>query len=317
MKLISALFLSFYLWSPLLAAEVVDYSAKIRAVDTLHAQINDIDIAYKVLGNREDPAILMIMGLGGSHILWADALPNQLVEAGYQVVLFDNRDVGESQRLDEYGNPTIWWEVVKDRLGFEMNAPYDLSDMANDSIGLMDELQLEQAHIVGVSMGGMIAQVLAARYPERVISLTSIMSTPGFADHLPPPGELGGFTESQAAETEAEAKARLERFGFYLDALPRQTMAVVKSGDRSDEVKTIRAPTLVMHGKDDTLIPIAHGEYTAELIKGSKFIAFDGMGHNMPPAVLPAMVSNMLSLMKSPTVENVEGVEPAEAGVGR
>lgn len=302
MKFLVSLFLSFSMVSPLLAAEVIDYSAKIRAIDTIHAQVNDIDIAYKVLGDRGNPAVLMIMGLGGSHILWADNLPNQLAEAGYQVVLFDNRDAGESQRLDEHGNPTIWWEFMKDKMGFGMNAPYDLSDMANDSIGLMDELQLEQAHIVGASMGGMIAQVLAARYPERVISLTSIMSTPGFSDHLPPVGELGGSTESPTEETEAEAKARLESFGFYLDALPRQTMAILKSGDRSEEVKTIGAPTLVMHGKDDTLIPIEHGEYTAELIEGSTFIAFDGMGHNMPPAVLPTIVSSLLSHMKSQDV---------------
>lgn len=299
MKLLVSLLLSFSLASPLFATEAVDDSPSIRAIEAIHAQVNDIDIAYKVLGDKENPAVLMIMGLGGSHILWGDNLPNQLVEAGYQVVLFDNRDVGESQRLDEQGNPTIWWEFIKDKLGFGVNAPYELGDMASDTIGLMDELRLEQAHIVGASMGGMIAQVLAARYPERVISLTSIMSTPGFADHLPPAGEMGGFAESEVAETEAEAKARLENFGFYLDALPRQIMAILKSGDRSEEVKTISAPTLVMHGKDDTLIPIAHGEYTAELIEGSTFVAFEGMGHNLPPAVLPAIVSSMLAHMGS------------------
>jgi pimeloyl-ACP methyl ester carboxylesterase len=308
MKVILALLFTFSLSAHLLAEEAVDYAANIRAIDTNHVQVNDIDIAYKVLGDRDDPAILMIMGLGSSHILWRDNLPNQLVEAGYQVVLFDNRDVGESQRLDEHGNPTVWWEFIKAKMGFEVNAPYDLSDMATDSIGLMDELQLEQAHIVGASMGGMIAQVLTARYPERVISLTSIMSTPGFADHLPPAGELGGFTESQVDETEAEAKARLESFGFYLDALPRQIMAIIKSGDRSDEVKTISTPTLVIHGNEDTLIPVAHGVYTAELIEGSKFIAFDGMGHNMPAAVLPAIVSNMLSHMKSQDTLVLENV---------
>ena len=265
--------------------------------------------------SRQYPGCRRIL-CGVSHIFWKDNLLDRLVEAGYQGVVFENRDVGESQRLDEYGNPTIWWELLKDRLGFEMNAPYDLSDMPNDSIGLMDELQLERAHIVGISMGGMIAQVIAARYPERVISLTSIVSTPGFADHLPPGGESksSAFTKTQAGETEAEANARLERSGFYRDAFPRQIMAVIKSGDRSEAVKTIRVPTLVMHGKDDTLIPIAHGEYTAELIEGSKFIAFEGMGHNMPSAVLPEIVSNMVSHMKS---EDAKTFECLVANTGR
>lgn len=281
------------------AEERVDNSAAIRAIEATHVKVNNIDIAYKVLGDDAAPAILMIMGLGGSHILWGDELPNQLAEAGYRVVLFDNRDVGESERLTEAGDPIIWWEFIKDKLGFEMNAAYDLNDMANDSVALMDALKIERAHIVGASMGGMIAQVLVARHPERTLSLTSIMSTPGFSDDLPPPGEMGGFSETPEGETEAETKARFEAFGFYADSVPRQLMAILKSGDRSAEVKTIKVPTLVLHGKDDTLIPIAHGEYTAELISGSKFVAFDGMGHNLPAEVVPNIVSNMLSHMGS------------------
>lgn len=280
------------------AEERVDYSASIRAIDATHVEVNGVDIAYKVLGEAADPAIILIMGLGGSHILWGDNLPNQLVEAGYRVVLFDNRDVGESEYMTEAGDPIIWWEFIKAEFGFDVNAAYDLSDMAEDSVALMDALQLDQAHIVGASMGGMIAQILVARYPERALSLTSIMSTPGFGNHLPPPGEMGGFSETPEGETEEETKARLEGFGFYADSVPRQLMAILKSGDRSDEVKTIHVPTLVLHGKDDTLIPIAHGEYTAELIQGSKFVAFEGMGHNMPPEVLPNIVSNMLTHMK-------------------
>ena len=160
----------------------------------------------------------------------------------------------------------------------------------------MDALQVDSAHVVGASMGGMIAQVVAAQYPDRVLSLTSIMSTPGFSDHLPPPGELGGeLSESPQDETEEETKARLEGFGFHMDAIPRQLMAIVKAGDRSDQVKTITAPTLVMHGKDDTLIPMAHGEYTAEIIDGAEFVAFDGMGHNFPEAVMPQLVGFLVA----------------------
>jgi len=298
MKFLVGFLLSCFIVMNALAEERVDYSATIRAIDATHVEVNGIDIAYKVLGEGDAPAILLIMGLGASHILWGDNLPNRLVEAGYRVVLFDNRDVGESEHLTEAGDPVIWWEFIKAELGFEVNAAYDLSDMAKDSIALMDALQLDQAHIVGASMGGMIAQVLVARYPERALSLTSIMSTPGFGDHLPPPGEVGGFSETPEGETEEETKARLEGFGFYADSVPRQLMAILKSGDRSDEVQTINVPTLVLHGKDDTLIPVAHGEYTAELIQGSNFVAFDGMGHNMPAEVLPDIVSNMLTHMR-------------------
>ncbi len=286
-----------------------DFSANLRQIELVHADVNGIDIAYKVLGDRKKPAILMIMGLGGSHILWGDNLPYQLVDAGYQVVLFDNRDVGDSQRLDEYGNPIIWWEMLKNFFGFEVTAHYDLGDMAQDSIALMDELHIQRAHIVGASMGGMIAQVLAARYPERAYSLTSIMSSPGlFADNLPPPGQPeNSFIDPLPGETESEATARLRHIGLYLDSMPRQIMAIIKSGDRSEEVRTITIPTLVLHGENDTLVPLAHGEYTAKLIEGSKFVSFKGMGHNMPVEVMPAIVSNMVRHMSD---------SEATAGVG-
>lgn len=274
------------------------WSYNVAAIEPAYTRANDINVAYKVLGSADDPAVVLVMGLAASHRLWGDDLPNRLVAAGYRVVLFDNRDVGLSQRFDEAGKPIIWWEFVKQTLGFDVNAPYDLADMAGDTIGLLDALKIDQAHIVGASMGGMIAQVIAARYPERVLSLTSIMSTPGFADHLPPPGELNAFDEPDNDETEAQRKARLEAFGFYPDAMPRQLMAILKSGDRANEVKTIAVPTLVLHGKEDTLIPPEHGEYTAELISGSNYMVFDGMGHNLPPEVLPNLVSAMIEHMQ-------------------
>ena len=262
----------------------------------LYTQANGINVAYKSIGNPENPTVLLIMGLGGSHRLWGNDLPNRLLEAGYRVVVFDNRDVGDSQRFDEAGNPIMWWEGLKWQLGFDVNAAYDLGDMASDSVGLMDALGVEQAHVVGASMGGMIAQVVAARHPERVLSLTSIMSTPGFADHLPPPGELP-ITEADIDEPEDERKARLETFGLYLDAIPRQIMAILKSGDRTEEVRSINVPTLVLHGQEDTLIAPEHGAYTAELIEGSDYIVFENMGHNLPPEVMPALVGAMVEHM--------------------
>jgi len=290
--------------SNLFAAEsdienTLDGSLKIRQINMIHAEVNGIDIAYKVLGDKSHPSIVMIMGLGASHMLWGDRLPYQLVDAGFQVVLFDNRDVGESQHLDEFGKPTIWWQLLKNQFGFSVDAAYDLSDMATDSVALMDELNIDKAHIVGASMGGMIAQVIAAQYPERTLSLTSIMSTPGFADHLPPPGAQANdqLNDLATGETDDETTKRLHKMGFYPDSMPRQIMAILKSGDRSEQVKTISVPTLVLHGEDDTLIPLPHGEYTAELITGAKFVSFSGMGHNLPATVLPDIVSNIVGFL--------------------
>ena len=300
MKKILPFLLSCFLSVVVSADDAQEFLLDIPSVDASMARANGINVAYKVLGESDDPTILMIMGLGGSHKLWGNDLPGRLVNAGYQVIVFDNRDVGQSQKFDEEGDPLMWWEGLKYAMGFDVNAPYDLNDMAADSVGLLDTLELEQVHVVGASMGGMIAQVVAAQYPERVLSLTSIMSTPGFADHLPPPGDLpiteGGDDES---DSEEERAARLESFGLHLDAMPRQIMAILKSGDRSEEVKTISAPTLVIHGQQDTLIKPEHGAYTAELIEDSEYIVYEEMGHNLPESVMPELVSAMLDHMGS------------------
>lgn len=287
----------------------VGYSVKVRQVETHFVEANGVNIAYKVLGGKDDPAVLMIMGLGGSHLLWGDDLPNRLLEAGYQVVLFDNRDVGQSQHFNEQGDPLLWWELLKFQFGFEVNAVYDLADMADDSIALMDELGLRNAHIVGASMGGMIAQIVAARYPDRTRTLVSIMSTPGFADHLPPPGEQSGqqLTSMANGETDEETSERLKRMGLHPESMPRQIMAILKSGDRSDEVRSISVPTLVLHGAEDTLIPPEHGEYTAELIEGSKYIVFQGMGHNLPADILPELTKSMVAHMQAESSTGVTG----------
>ncbi len=279
--------------------DIQDQSAKLRAIELNHATVNNIEIAYKVIGKEDNPPVLMIMGLGASHILWGDNLVMQLVEAGYRVVLFDNRDTGDSQRLDEFGQPLIWWQLLKARFGFEVDADYTLEDMAQDSIALLDKLEIEQAHIVGASMGGMIAQVVAANHPARVLSLVSIMSTPGFGGHLPPPSTDANDQITNMAKDEVDNKAGLRQIGIYTESMPRQIMAILKSGDRTEAVKTISAPTLVLHGVDDALIPLPHGEYTASLITGSKFVALEGMGHNMPEQVLPKILSNMVQHMES------------------
>ncbi|MCX2980521.1 alpha/beta hydrolase [Halieaceae bacterium IMCC14734] len=293
--------------APFIASAQTDFAAReaaadrLRAIELNFATVNDVEIAYRVLGDASNPSVMMIMGLGSSHVLWGDRLPSQIVAAGYRVILFDNRDVGDSQRFEEFGEPLIWWQLLKNKFGFEVDAAYDLGDMANDTVALMDALNIEQAHVIGASMGGMIAQIVAARYPQRTTSLVSIMSTPGFADHLPQPSTEANnqLTDLANSDGESDATARLHHIGLYPEAMPRQVMAIFKSGDRSEEVKTIVVPTLVLHGEDDTLIPPRHGEYTAELIEGSTFITFAGMGHNIPATVLPALAGNMITHMQT------------------
>jgi pimeloyl-ACP methyl ester carboxylesterase len=189
-------------------------------------------------------------------------------------------------------------QLIKHKLGLSVNAPYSLDDMAADAVGLMDALGYQDGHIIGTSMGGMIAQIVAAKYPERTRSLISIMSTTG-ARHLPPPTSLAENRLKDLAEGEAEAdrEAKIRARGFYPKSMPRHLMAVFKVGDRSGAVASIQAQTLVVHGADDGLIPPAHGEHTAELIEGAEFILFEGMGHNLPEAVMPDLISSMTAHM--------------------
>lgn len=261
------------------------------------AQVNGIEIAYRTVGEGEGrPKVVVIMGLGGSNVAWGDNMIRGLAEAGYQVLMFDNRDTGASTRFDQWGQPTLWLQLLKRQLNLPVNAPYSLDDMAADAVGLMDALGYQDGHIIGTSMGGMIAQIVAAKYPQRTRSLISIMSTTG-ARHLPTPTNLAETRLRNLAEGEAEEErgASIRARGFYPASMPRHLMAVFKVGDRSAEVATIQADTLVLHGVDDGLIPPAHGEHTAELIKGSKYVLFEGMGHNLPPAVIPDLIANMTS----------------------
>jgi pimeloyl-ACP methyl ester carboxylesterase len=278
------------------------------------AQVNGIEIAYRTVGEGEGrPKVVVIMGLGGSNVAWGDNMIRGLAEAGYQVLMFDNRDTGASTRFDQWGQPTLWLQLLKRQLNLPVNAPYSLDDMAADAVGLMDALGYQDGHIIGTSMGGMIAQIVAAKYPQRTRSLISIMSTTG-ARHLPPPTNLAETRLRNLAEGEAEEEreASIRARGFYPASMPRHLMAVFKVGDRSAEVATIQADTLVLHGVDDGLIPPAHGEHTAELIKGSKYVLFEGMGHNLPPAVIPDLIANMTSHIDAvEAATEAPAIEPA------
>jgi pimeloyl-ACP methyl ester carboxylesterase len=263
------------------------------------AAVGELDIAYRIVEpNPEKPKAVVIMGLGGSNVAWGDALISGLANGGYEILLLDNRDTGGSTRFDEWGQPVLWWELLKYRLGFSVNAPYTLNDMGADIAGLMDAVGYDEAHIVGASMGGMIAQIVAAQYPEKTRSLISIMSTTN-APHLPPPTDEAEnrLRNLATGEAEADREQAIRDRGFYPEAMQRHLMAIFKTGDRSDDVATITAPTLVLHGADDGLVPPEHGRHTASLIAGSRFLLIEGMAHDMPEDIIPLLVDEMTGHM--------------------
>ena len=272
----------------------------------------------------ERPAVLLVMGLGMQLIAWPDAFVQGLVDAGYRVIRHDNRDIGLSQHFDHLGRPNLVWATIKHRMGWAIKPPYTLRDMANDALGVLDALKVQQAHIVGVSMGGMIAQRVALAAPGRVLSLTSIMSSSG-ARGLPQArpevvGALIGRPKSTSVQDITDFYVKLFRLigspGFPVDEVlvrerialgirrsyhpvgtSRQTMAIAGDASRADELKNIKAPTLVLHGRADALVPYANGEDTARRIAGAQMVGIEGMGHDLPPGVvdrlLPPIVAHM------------------------
>jgi len=270
---------------------------------------NGIRIEYESFGSSGAPSIVLVMGLGMQLTGWPDPFCQKLAGEGFRVLRFDNRDIGLSTHFDDRGVPNMLWQFLKARIGLRVRSAYDLNDMATDTAGLMDALGLRQAHVVGASMGGMIAQQLAARYPARVQSLVSIMSTTGDR-RLPPatreaqralfskprkprdPGSvvdhyvrLFNVISSPGFPTDpAELRARMERSvarSYHPQGVARQLIAVLASGDRSKDLATIRAPTLVLHGDRDPLVPLAGGKDTAAKIPGARLRIIAGMGHDM------------------------------------
>lgn len=277
--------------------------ASLKDVELQTAEVNGVNIAWVDVGDPKGVPLLMVMGLGSSHKIWGDPFIDGLIQAGYRVILLDNRDVGGSQRFNDDGQPIIWWNLLKHAMGFSVSATYTLYDMAADSVALLDKLELESAHVVGASMGGMIAQIIATKYPSRVRSLTSIMSSTG-APHLPPMGQEDEDKIEEATEADEESIAKLNARGFYPAAIPRHIMAVIAAGDRSEEQQTISVKTLVIHGVDDRLLPLPHGEHTAEMIPNADFIAFEGMAHNIPAQVRAKLLARMFEHIK--TADNLD-----------
>ncbi len=291
---------------------------------------NGIDIEVEDTGPGVDgvprPVVMLIMGLGMQLIAWPPQLVQALVEAGYRVVRFDNRDIGLSQHFDNLGKPNVLWEALKLKLGLKIRAPYALTDMACDAIGVLDALGVQQAHVVGVSMGGMIAQRVAIAVPERVLSLTSIMSSSGARD-LPQaqPKVMSAMLRRPNSSSPhdvvnhyvhlfkaigspafpVEESLMRERIlagvkrSFHPVGTLRQMVAIAADTLRPGELGGIRSRTLVLHGRADPLVPFACGEDTARRIPGAKLVGIDGMGHDLPPGVVDRLVGPLLTHLRA------------------
>jgi len=276
-----------------------------------------LHIEYESLGDPSHPAIVLIMGLGMQLMAWPDDFCRELVGRGYRVVRFDNRDCGLSGRAPGKKRANLLLAMAASALGLPVRTPYTLEDMAADTVGLMDRLGMARAHIVGASMGGMIAQVLAAKFPQRVLSLTSIMSSSGNrkvskpskparkvllsrpADPRDPDSvieymvEMFGVIGSPGyPSTREELRDRIGhsvRRAYEPAGTARQLLAIIASGDRRKLLRTITAPTLVIHGAADPLVPLAAGRDTAQHIPGASLLVIDGMGHDFPAALMPRL----------------------------
>ncbi|MNX42445.1 putative non-heme bromoperoxidase BpoC [compost metagenome] len=273
---------------------------------------NGLQIEVDDTGGEGRPVILLIMGLGMQLVAWPDGFVQQLVDAGFRVVRHDNRDIGLSQGFDHLGTGNLVWETIRHRIGLKVRSAYTLQDMALDSLGVLDALGIARAHIVGASMGGMIAQRIAATAPGRTASLVSIMSSSGARGLPGPRREVGAMlmrrprSHDEAAlvahsikllrliqspaypQTDEQLATRLTfsmRRAYHPAGLMRQMLAIGADDDRPQVLARIQRPTLVLHGDADALVPIACGRDSAQRIPGATFIAVPGMGHDLPPEV--------------------------------
>ena len=286
------------------------------------ANIGSVTLEYETMGKTTDPAVLLIMGFGAQLINWSDQFCQMLVNQGFFVIRFDNRDCGLSTKLD--GVVVDPNAVVAAALsGQELPpVPYTLSDMAQDAIELLNHLSIESAHILGASMGGMIAQTLVIEHPERARSLISLFSVTGEIEYGaptaeaaevllgPPPTDRQAFIDAspnygvwQSKRYFDEVAVKLEAArafdrSFYPEGSSRQLAAIYASGSRAEGLQKLQTPTLVSHGQDDTLLPPDGGKRTAELVPGATFLFVADMGHDLPEPLLPLITGAMAAHMK-------------------
>jgi pimeloyl-ACP methyl ester carboxylesterase len=277
------------------------------------ARAGDVELAYETFGDPADPPMLLVMGLGTQMLGWRAPFCAQLAERGFHVIRYDNRDVGRSTKFSSHRPPTAAQLLRRDASA----AAYTIADMADDGVRLLDCLAIDRAHVVGASMGGMIAQTIAARHPDRVLSLASIMSNTGARWSGQPslglygvllkraPRDREGFVEHQMQvfrktgspgfprdedDLRELAEASFER-GHDPAGAGRQLAAILASGDRTAELRSIRVPTVVIHGTKDKLVAPSGGRATAKAIPGARLVTIEGMGHDLPRGTWPQIVA--------------------------
>lgn len=286
---------------------------------------NGIEIEYEAAGAIGGPTLLLVMGLGAQMTIWPEAFFHGLAKRGFYVIRYDNRDTGLSSGFDSWGKADIPAAIGKLIGGQKVEAPYLLKDMADDAIGLLDALGIDRAHMVGASMGGMIVQIVAAEYAARTRSMVSIMSTSGR------PGLPQGKPEALAmlsAQPEGPARDQLVAHGMKLrrtigspgypaadaelrafveknvdrrwwpEGSARQYLSVIASGDRVEMLKKIKVPTLVLHGEDDPLLPVACGRDVAALVPGAEISTYPGWGHDVPAPMIPTLIDRIAAFCK-------------------
>lgn len=281
-------------------------------------EANGISIYYEDNGPLDAPVILLVMGLGTQMIAWPDELIQGLVRKGFRVIHYDNRDVGLSQRMDGAPAGNLIWAMLATRFGLPVRTAYTLTDMAKDGAALLDALGIDKAHIVGASMGGMIVQLMAANHPDKVLSMTSIMSSSG-APGLPGPTaalrrrlmtkrpdnpsreeavsfgaetlEAISYSDPARPDTAfADMAGRAFDRGYYPIGAKRQLLAIIADGSRVERLKQIKVPTLVVHGAADPLVPQAGSEDIARHITGARLEIIEPMAHDLPPSQVGRMV---------------------------
>ena len=278
---------------------------------------NGLRLAYDEFGDPSHPPIVLIMGLGAQMVAWPEVFCEGLAAEGFRVIRFDNRDIGLSQKIEIKKPVSLVQILLKQRLRIPFKVPYRLRDMCKDAIGLIDALELDKVHWVGASMGGMIAQLLASDYPERSLSLTSIMSTTGnpelpktslavskqminrptannreaYLKHAMTTWGMIGSPDYPPAREALEAKIMrsLDR-SYYPNGYRNQMAAIVECGDRRGALRKIKCPTLVVHGKADVLVPVEGGIDTAKNVPGAELKLISGMGHDLPRELIPRFI---------------------------
>jgi pimeloyl-ACP methyl ester carboxylesterase len=287
----------------------------------------NISICYETHGDAANPCVLLVMGITGQLISWPNELIRGLADAGFYVVTFDNRDVGLSTYYDDLETPDLADVMQKQQKGELIDPPYKLNDMAKDILVLMDGLQVKQAHVVGVSMGGQIAQILAIEHPERLLSLTLISTSSGDPGLPPPkPEVLDFFFKPKESNTDLDSSImqHVQQYKIYnhpddfdlneIKAMheksyqrayhpmgnQRQLLAMIFAEPRGEKLRSVLVPSLIIHGDYDPVAPMEHGEHLAKLLPNSKTLAIEKMGHGLPPRACPAMVAAMIDHFNSP-----------------